>query len=160
MKVARYTCKIKELETLLDNSRKETRQQHETITELNTSLVALTEENIHLRAKLTQFSDTCELSLGLDQARDLISNLSRKPWKSLFESNASEWLGDLKEEIVKEHSEVSATLEIKASTELDNVLSTQEDVCKPITEPPKRYTYRRKTKPRTAYIPSHLRVLK
>ena len=43
-----------------------------TINQLRSSLVALTEENILLRAKVSNFSDTKELSLGIEQINELL----------------------------------------------------------------------------------------
>lgn len=64
--------RIEELETTVDALKRRNLQQEWTIQALEQDLVALTQENVLLRAKTANFSSGKELALGLGHTRDLI----------------------------------------------------------------------------------------
>ena len=70
-----YKQKVKMLESSLGSLRKDNAKKDEIIAELQAQIVTLTEENIHLRAKVTNFKDVKELSNGIEQTANLLNKL-------------------------------------------------------------------------------------
>ena len=156
--------KVTALETRALRLEQACREKDSTIEQLRTSLIALTEENIHLRAKVSHFNDSKELSMGIEQMNELLQSSKELPsYEPVTESLALTNSAPLQDiDILQQQLEfkkMQYALENKENPEFPPLLVLETPPTPPsIKHAGKvRVSQVKKTR-KTRYIPSYLRV--